>query len=1288
MYKRHLLLLLAFLTLGHFTARAQMTWIEVVKETPTGFNLAEVDTPDELAWVISLVNGANGQAAIGNIDVTITGDIDMSAHLYVPIGTAEHPYTGKFRGNGYSISGLNCPIGGIDQGLFGHVAGDALITEVFVNSDGKGCSYDAWYLPSAGQWRQLEAALPFLNTPAAQMAKYAEPTADRVYWTSSLRKSGSMAVRMVAFDGQFDKDWEWVYARGIRDFNGSGYQLGDVFTFYDGAKGVVFYVNRDDTGGWVVACNDACSFWCNWLPDNTVFTVDGISGLYSNSGSYHTTYLQDLDGQAHTMAMRNQYGQGWYSAGFLAVSCSFSGFSTTNADFQGTLAGVMGENAKMTYCQGAGTMMTASKSTYMGGLVGHLTGNATVHSCMAMAKLNGYNIGGLVGKTESGTVLKNSFSNVYYGALSSTGYDLDGFVGRNAGDVENCYSLTQNQSVLFNTGWHLPSAGEMREVMAAYSIIPQSRFTDYGGTAINPYVTYWTSSLYNDDTPVSLLATGMISIPIGSDAFVRGVRVFNVTDENITNVYGDYQVPKLGDVYEFKDIVNDEERLTKGVVYWIDNERKVGWAVKIFDDGHTTWAERAAGPDCYNEGYDWSLLRDRNGELNMNQMLAAQGEKAYSALLLSANIPLEFKVTNVENYVSCYSPTGFGYPDNTKTGTFTPTETPYYYNHADNQVTMQKASETSGSLLKKLNDWVKDHKDDDPAPAGGPYETWMRPCASQINGDYPILKLRDFTSVAMRNNVELDYGSAQSLLKSMTEGDMLIYGNDDLNYQAKNDGVRLFIDENASLLHTAAYTDAYVSVTAPKELKWHMFSTPLKDAPLGIDYTSNEPHAHSSFNSNVAPYSFYPEDERDGYFPSKVYGSDFEAGAYPYNYDYYCFYEPEYHWINFKREGDNHWHEDGTNGAVEYHAFNGADAYENEEKLVPGKGYLIAVESDEGTFLQSHGTLNGGESAVVQLPVTVSGENCNGYNLMGNPYPSYLDFDMFVGNSDNANVLGGLEYLTFNDAVNGYIYYVSGSSSNSRESKAPRYIHSHQGFFVHAANVGTLTFNELMRSNAGTEGFRGNEEDTIAYPLVNLFVTDGQGRRDVTIVELGRPEAGGAFKMHDLHYPNCIMYAHYEDEDYSIAFTKEGESTIPIWFETFEDATYSLTWNTQNGTFDYLHIIDNLTGTDIDCLSADNYTFTSKTSDYKSRFKLVFSYNDVEENEEEPTGEFAFFANGNLMVNGQGYLELVDLNGRVLYETRLTDTQNTVSLPDFASGMYLLRLANTKTSKAQKIIIK
>lgn len=1270
--------------------QAQGLWTDVVISEPAGFESTSVDTPEELAWVISLVNGRSELSpAISptpNLEVVITADIDMSGHEWVPIGTVASPYTGHFDGGGHLISGMN--FNRPDEapaGMFGTVAGSALIEKVFVNNFGQGSDIGGWYLPSAGQWRKLESALPLINTAAAMAAGYKEPKANNAYWTSSLAIAGSKAVRTCAFRGAYDLETYLGCARGIRDYLGSGKRLGDVVAFDDGSAGVVFHVNRDDTGGWAVALDDASPSNCAWLKSVNNYNVSGLSALYTDASSYYTAYLADHDGFSNTLLMRQQEGNGSYSAGLLGVKNPEVSFTADQANYLGGLVGELKGSATLRYSEAANNVNAAKESSVIGGLAGHVADNALIHSCMAFTKMNGHSIGGLAGKVESTASVKNSFSNGYYEFISTgSSNHLDGFVADNAGTVSNCYTLTQNEGVVSATGWHLPSAGELRTFWSAYSVIPETAFTNNGGTEPDLSKTYWTSTVYNSGTAAAVKALTLVSYqPTSTTARVRGVRSYSSeTRQNI------------GDVLTFTDMVDEQEITTKGVVFWTNPEDDglTGWAINVKDaTSSTKWGENVSGPEPVNPDFYWALLYDTDGAANMDAMIAAQGEQAYAAMPLAKFTQLEFHPTSSTNYFACYSPEGYGYAGNANTGEFTETETPYLYNHKDNRVTMQGASQESGSLLSKLNSWV----DDNPGDENSRHAHWVRTSGSTINDDYPVLRfdgdvnasLQDFTSITMCNDLELQYGNLRSLLPAVTESDIFFYGKEDVNYTTKFKGVKLYLDGESSLLKNAAYDNVYAGITFPKDYKWHTFSTPLAEAPLGINYEKGS----STYEYNVAPYRypFYDESVQDGYFPSKTYGT---GADYYGNWDYYCFYEPEYHWINFKREGNNHWHEDGEHEQITYHAYVGATENQNEKDLVVGKGYLLAVGSDEGTLMQAHGTLNGGSTdEKIYFDVTRQGEKCTGYNFLGNPYPSYLDFDAFASNGTNSSILGGsgyLEYMTLNSDGTAYIYYVNGTSTNGHETVAPRYIHAHQGFIINAANEGTVTFDESMRTNAGTEEFR-KETESIAYPVVNLFATDSDGKQEITVVELGRPKVGGAIKMRDMHLANCVMYARYEDENYAIAFTKEGETSVPVRFETINDDNFTLTWKTDNATFEYLHLIDNLTGADIDMLSCDNYKFNGKVSDYSSRFKLVFEYTGIEENEEEIAQDnFAFMMNDNLVVTGEGYLELIDLNGRALYETRLTDAQTTVGLPDVAKGLYLLRLTNNKKVNTQKIVIK
>ena len=116
----------------------------------------------------------------------------------------------------------------------------------------------------------------------------------------------------------------------------------------------------------------------------------------------------------------------------------------------------------------------------------------------------------------------------------------------------------------------------------------------------------------------------------------------------------------------------------------------------------------------------------------------------------------------------------------------------------------------------------------------------------------------------------------------------------------------------------------------------------------------------------------------------------------------------------------------------------------------------------------------------------------------------------------------------------------------------------------------------------------------------------------------------------------------------------------------------------------YLHLVDHMTGADINLLENPNYTFEAKTSDYAARFKLVFVCGDANDDNET----FAYISNGNIIVNnvGNATVQVIDVTGRILSSESING--NASVNVNAAPGIYMLRLVSGNNVKVQKIIIK
>ena len=680
----------------------------------------------------------------------------------------------------------------------------------------------------------------------------------------------------------------------------------------------------------------------------------------------------------------------------------------------------------------------------------------------------------------------------------------------------------------------------------------------------------------------------------------------------------------------------------------------------------------------------------------------------------------------------CYAPSGSVSGTNSVYGATALVDGKYGFAHSDQQITANSDNSyiTNGAidnrgelkgLLATLNNWVRASGNGWNAGTqsnNNGYALWTRTMASPINGDYPVLMMPGTVCVGSPDGTLLDYASNVNTLMTSytTSGDIYLYATNPTALGGTNGTTRVYINEHVGVLQTAGTTvNARVGVTLDNSSSgymsydWHMFSSALTAAPMGLEYHSgvNDTYYvkdnYSSLLSGGIPHSIYTSEANMdptqttwntaniGYFPTdtpygKWRGTDDPNGCF----DFYCYAEPYCHWINFKREGVtsfyDHWHQDADDNDKHLNI-----PYENELTMTQGKGYLVDLSAP--SMLMADGVLNNGDaSGNVSVNVTASDINFTGYeyalkgvNLIGNPYQSYLDFSEFnTTNSINT-------YFILDADQHGYVSYTVGQSA----PVAPQYLHPHQGFFVRVSNSGSLQFTPSMRATTG-----GNfRSDTPHYPLVNLVCTDSQGRNDFATVELDRPEAGGGEKVSGLHAGDASVWIHLDDLEWQTAFTTPGIHEVPVRFRAYNDGMFTLGWETKNSNFSYMHLIDNLTGMDIDCLNASEYHFEGKTTDYWSRFRLVFEYTDVEENEEDGpstgSGTFAFFMGDELVVNGPStdsgasaaLLQLFDINGRCVFSTELYDTQSVVSPPKVAPGIYILRLTGNQVTRTQKMVI-
>lgn len=313
--------------------------------------------------------------------------------------------------------------------------------------------------------------------------------------------------------------------------------------------------------------------------------------------------------------------------------------------------------------------------------------------------------------------------------------------------------------------------------------------------------------------------------------------------------------------------------------------------------------------------------------------------------------------------------------------------------------------------------------------------------------------------------------------------------------------------------------------------------------------------------------------------------------------------------------------------------------------LISGKGYLYASKVD--TTLSFIGSPYNGDGAVTL--VYIDGAQFAGWNLIGNPFATAatLDKPYYRLNSDGSS----LNTFTENTSVA-----------------------CMEGVFVKATEAGqTATF--TAQTSKG-------EKKGIA--LLNLMVSGNRGMvNDNAII---RFDNGQTLEKFVLRKNGTKLYIVEGNKDYAIVLSN-GQGEMPVNFKAETNGTYTISVNAENVNMSYLHLIDNVTGADVDLLATPSYSFEANTNDYATRFRLVFKANaNVPENADADT--FAFFNGNEWVVSniGEATLQVVDVMGRVLRSETINGNAE-ISIKQ-EPGVYMLRLINGDNVKTQKVVVR
>ena len=303
-----------------------------------------------------------------------------------------------------------------------------------------------------------------------------------------------------------------------------------------------------------------------------------------------------------------------------------------------------------------------------------------------------------------------------------------------------------------------------------------------------------------------------------------------------------------------------------------------------------------------------------------------------------------------------------------------------------------------------------------------------------------------------------------------------------------------------------------------------------------------------------------------------------------------------------------------------------------------GRGYIYRRTATTPTVtLTFTGTPNDGNNINVPLSYTEAmDEHLKGFNLIGNPYTTEyaLGRECYSLNTNGTWVAQTSSYL----------------------------VQPFEAVMVQADEAGTYTFTN------------GSSKDAPKAVEALAIKVNGNGFEDVTYAKLENGK--GLYKINHLAEEAPALSIAANGSDYAIAYLGYEVESFPLTLNA-QAGTYTIALNSQISSLSYVHLIDNLTGKDIDLLS-NAYTFTTDGNS-ANRFLVKLSPSSLQATE----GEIATWNGNSWTVKGEGTLQLFDVMGRKVLSQEVSEL-STINTDHLSSGVYVIRLGE----KSQKIVVK
>jgi len=363
--------------------------------------------------------------------------------------------------------------------------------------------------------------------------------------------------------------------------------------------------------------------------------------------------------------------------------------------------------------------------------------------------------------------------------------------------------------------------------------------------------------------------------------------------------------------------------------------------------------------------------------------------------------------------------------------------------------------------------------------------------------------------------------------------------------------------------------------------------------------------------------------------------------------------------------------------------------FSTETNLVAGTGYVVKrAVTTPGTYT-FEGTLNNGDYTLLPTRTGVTAGK-RGFNLVGNPYPSYLDWDVAYADAATSNVSNAIWYRTYSG---GQMTFHTYADADGVPEITTGIIPPAQAFWIRVnadGSNGTITFKNAHREHAGVTANPLKAPKANDRPRVRLQISNGVNADEALIVAKSYASNGiDSYDIEKMSNDNVDVpeiYTLLNNQDMVInsfnSFVAGQEIALGMRPGKAGDFTISAT-QLQNIPSEMKVILkDKFTGTETELSENASYSFNADGVVTNQRFSLLFrapgSVTGIDNAGNQTL--FVYAQQSEIVVNGEelkgSKITVYTATGQSVMQVVAAGNREVLN-GNFAPGVYFVKVNNT-----------